>query len=285
VHTPGNVTPKLDDDEEEITVPITLTGPQPLVHEAQVLLKQIISSRTSKTTQRVRDIPSHILPFVAARRSMFLAAAEGGDVNLALNKGEREITVNGDRDAVISVLESIKATIEDLNANLTSVKVSRPKHQHRLLVGNAVDEVLAKSNCVVAVAKADDPSDEVMIWGQAADLAAGLTAVMERVRSQHIHVFSIPGTPGFGKQVLSYFASTGFIRTLNTAHPNVSIHLPSDQILSQQLVNIDVIGEKPAVEAAVTQLSHMVGKLEGAIRELEIDWLIHKFVKGKNAKR
>ena len=286
LHTPGNVTPKLDDGEEEPTVPITLSGPQPLVHEAQALMEGIISSRMSKTTQRVRDIPPHILPFVVARRSVFVAAAEGADVNLTLNSRDGEVTVNGDREAVTRVVETIRATIEDLKINLTSVKVSRPKHQHRLLVGNAVHEILAKSNCVVVVAMADDPSEEVTIWGRGADLATGLSAVMEKVQSQHIHVFAIPGTTVFGKQVLAYFAHTGYIATLNSAHPNVSIHVPNHRTLeSKQPACIDVIGEKPAVEAVVAQLSQIVSKLEGATGELEIDWLIHKFVAGKNAKR
>src|SRR6202044_3895872 len=101
-------TPLPGDDDEEPTIPITVSGPLPMVQEAQDILNGIISSKTSKTTQRVRDIPSHVFPFVMARRSNFLAAAEGGDVQLTRNEAEREITVSGDREAVVRVIEAIK---------------------------------------------------------------------------------------------------------------------------------------------------------------------------------
>ena len=62
----GKATPFLDDEEQKPTVPITLVGPQPLAYEAQTLLNQIISSRISTATARVRDIPANILPFISA---------------------------------------------------------------------------------------------------------------------------------------------------------------------------------------------------------------------------
>ena len=38
------------------------------------MLQAIIASRTSRGTQRVKDIPPHILPFVLPRRAAFLEA-------------------------------------------------------------------------------------------------------------------------------------------------------------------------------------------------------------------
>ena len=43
-----------DEEEEEPTVPVTITGPQPLAYEAQAMLNEVIASRRSSTTQRVR---------------------------------------------------------------------------------------------------------------------------------------------------------------------------------------------------------------------------------------
>lgn len=282
----GKVTPSVDDDDDEPTVPVTLTGPQPLAYEAQALLNQIISSKTSKSTQRVRDIPVHVLPFIVARRAAFMAAAEGGNVNLALNAPAREITVSGDREAVVRVIEAIRNTVESYNTGITSLKINLPKRQHRLLVGKAVDEIMAKSKCSVVVANPDEPSDEVTVWGQGADLPAGLGAVMERANSQYIHEFPLPGPITTARQILTYMNRVQYAKTLTTAHPGASVFFPTAAAIEKATsLNIDLVGEKASVDAVVRQISELIGKLIGATRQLSIDWLIHRFITGKNAKK
>jgi hypothetical protein len=284
--TSGNVTPLPGDDDEEPTIPITVSGPLPMVQEAQDILNGIISSKTSKTTQRVRDIPSHVFPFVMARRSNFLAAAEGGDVQLSRNEAEREITVSGDREAVVRVIEAIKGTVEAFKTGITSLKISLPKRQHRLLAGKAVEEIMATSNCSVVVSSPDDPSDELTVWGKGEHLPAGLQAVMEKANSQYIHEFPLPGPINLSKQLLTYMTRIGYPRTLGTAHPGAFIYTPPQAIVDKaQVLNIDIVGEKPVVDAIVRQVSELIGKLIGATKEVNIDWLIHRVITGKHAKK
>lgn len=281
----GKVTPSFDEDDEP-TVPVTVIGPQPLAIEAQDLLKQIISSRTSRSTQRVRDIPANVLPFVIARRAVFVAAAEGTDVTLSLNSVAREITVSGDREGVVSVIEVIRSTVETLNSSLTSLKISLPKRQHRLLVGKGVDEIMTKSRCSVVVAGHDDPSDEVTVWGQGADLPAGLGAVMERANSQYIHEFPLPGPIVTSRQILTYMIHIQYVKVLTTTHPGISVFLPTVAAAeTAQSLNVDLVGEKASVDAGVRQISELIGKLIGATRELSIDWLVHRIITGKYAKK
>ncbi|KAJ7702967.1 hypothetical protein B0H17DRAFT_922748 [Mycena rosella] len=285
-HVNGKVTPSQDDEEEEITVPVTLTGPQPLAYEAQTLLNQIISSKTSKSTQRVRDIPVHILPYVVTRKAVFQSAAGSEDVNLALNAVEREVTVTGEREAVGRVIESIKSTIEHYTNNVTSLKIQLPKRQHRLLVGKAIDEIVTNTRCVVIVAKADEPSDEVTVWGQSTDLAGGLTAVMEKANSQYIHEFPLPGPIALSKQLLTYMTRIGYPKTLSAAHPGVAVYAPEPAIVAKaSILNIDIIGNKADVDGVVRQVSELIGKLIGATQEVSVDWLVHRFITGKNAKK
>ncbi|KAF7361713.1 hypothetical protein MVEN_00515000 [Mycena venus] len=286
-HANGKVTPSPGDDEEdEITVPVTLTGPQPLAYEAQALLNQIISSKTSKSTQRVRDIPAHILPYVVARKAVFQTAAEPETVGLALNAAEREVTVTGDREAVGRAVESIKSTIEHYANNLTSLKIQLPKRQHRLLVGKTVDEIVAKSRCVVLVAKADEPSDEVTVWGASNDLANGLTAVMEKANSQYIHEFPLPGPITLSKQLLTYITRIQYPKTLSAQHPGVAVYAPEPSIVEKaSILNIDIIGNKADVDGVVRKVSELIGKLIGATQEISVDWLVHRFITGKNAKK
>lgn len=273
-----------DDDEEEPTVPVTLIGPSPLAYEAQALLNQIISSKTSKATQRVRDIPAHILPFVLIRRANFLEAAQDRNVNLALNAPAREITVNGDREAVVRVVETIKKTIETLESAITSVKISLPKRQHRLLTGQNADAVMAKSNCAVTVGKPEEISDEVTVWGQAADLPAGLAAVMEQANSKYIHELILPGPIALSKQLATYLNRVQYTKVIKASHPTVDVFLPSADSASATL-SIDLVGNKPEVDAVVKQVSELIGKLIGGTRDVTVDWLLHRVITGKNGKK
>ncbi|KAJ7200694.1 hypothetical protein C8J57DRAFT_424290 [Mycena rebaudengoi] len=286
-HANGKTTPSPDDDEEEeITVPVTLTGPQPLAYEAKEMLNAIISQRTSKSTQRVRDILPHILPYVVARKAIFQSAAAPAEVGLSLNAAEREVTVTGDREAVGRVVESIKSTIEHYTTNVTSLKIQLPRRQHRLLVGKAIDEIVAKTRCVVIVAKPEEASDEVTVWGQPADLAGGLTAVMEKANSQYIHEFPLPGPITLSKQLLTYMTRIQYPKTLSAAHPGVSVYTPAPNVVEKaSILNIDIIGNKADVDAVVRQVSELIGKLIGATKEVPVDWLVHRFITGKNAKK
>ncbi|KAK0241811.1 hypothetical protein EDD85DRAFT_994234 [Armillaria nabsnona] len=282
----GKATPSQDDEEEELLVPVTLVGPQPLVYEAEALLKQIISSKTSKTTQRVRDIPVNILPFVTAQKAQFEAAAQGEEIRLTLNTVDREITVSGDREAVGRVVETIRASIDTFKASLTSLKISLPKRQHRLLSGAAAQEVLVKSKCAVIVAKPDEPSDEITVWGYPNDLAGGLTAVMEQANSKYIHEFPLPGPIATSRQLLTYMTRINYPKTLMTANPDVSVFTPSLAVIDKaQSLTIDLVGDKSAVDVVVRQVSELIGKLIGATLEVNIDWLVHRIVMGKNAKK
>ena len=297
--------PSHDDDDEEPTIPVTLTGPQLLAYEAQAMLNQIISAKTSKITQRVRNIPAHILPFVAARRALFMAAANNdndddavapgdralfmapttdGTITLALNSDTREVTVSGDREAVIRVVEKIKGTIETFESSLTSVKISLPKRHHRLLTGPSAEVVMNKSNCSVLVSKADEHSDDVIVWGHSSDLPAGLSAVMQQANSKYVHELILPGPVDLSKQLASYMNRTQYAKKVKATHPNVEVFLPSHDTQSQTL-SIDLVGDKPAVDTVLKETSELIGKLVGATRDVFIDWLLHRGITGKNFKK
>lgn len=278
--------PAPTDDDDEPTVAITINGAQPHVHEARELINQIIASKRARTTQHVRDIPSHIVPFVKARRSVFVEAAEGGDVELSLRSAEREVTVSGDRETVLRVIDAIKGTIAGISASLTSLKIQLPKRQHRLLVGNAVNDILASSKCVVSVPSPEDTSEDIVVWGKAEDLGNGVAAVMSTANSQYIHEFPLPGPIALSRQLLTYINYIGYPHTLASAHPGVSVFTPESAATSQATVlNVDLVGEKALVDAAVRQVSELMGKLIGATKDVQVDWLVHRVIQGKHAKK
>lgn len=280
----GKATPALDEDEEEPTVPVILTGPQPLAYEAQSLLNQIISSRISTATQRIRDIPANILPFIDARKGFFLSNALEAGVTLSLNASNREITASGDREGVVRLVEMIKSTIESLKTSITPLKLPLPKRQHRLLVGDAVQQIMAESKCSVIVPSSDDPSDEITIWGQSTDLSNGLTAVMQHANSKYIHEFPIPGPAAISRNLATFFRYISYDQTLKEKNPGVTAFLPT-VTPDKTSYTIDLVGDKPVVDSAVRQVSEAIGKLYGATKDVTIDWLLHRIITGKNAKR
>lgn len=284
----GTATPApLGDEEEEPTIPITIIGPQPSALEAQALINERIATRRSRSTQHVRDIPAHVLPFILPRRSTFQDAAEGADVNLSLNALAHEITVIGDREGVGRVVESIKSAVAYFTAEITSFKITLPKRQHRLLTGKGADDILAKSKCAVVIANIDEPGDEITVWGRPADLAQGMAAVMEKANSAYIHEFPLPGPIQFSRQLLTYMIRVDYPKTLAAAHPGVLVYTsPVSAVEKASVLNVDLVGEKPAVDNAVSQVSQLIGKLIGATKDVPIDWLVHRIINSnKNAKK
>ncbi|KAJ2931288.1 hypothetical protein H1R20_g5780, partial [Candolleomyces eurysporus] len=280
----GGVSPAVDDEEDEPTVPVTLVGPQPLAYEAQAMLKEIIASRTSSSTRRVRDIPAHILPFVVARRNAYLNAAQSTDINLSLNAPAREITATGDREAVGRVVDAIKATIEHFETNLNQIKMSLSKRQHRLLTGKASEEIMTKSKCTITVPPYEDASDELTVWGLAADLPNGLSAVMEQANSQYIHEFPLPGPLKVSKELVVYIQTIDYLSTLKAEKEDVEVYLPP-LTASKGPLSIDLVGDKSNTDVIVKRLSELIGKLIGATRTVTIGWQLHKVVQGKNAEK
>jgi len=260
-------------------VPITLVGPKPLAYEAREMLNGIIASKTSKSTQRVRDIPVHVLPFVIALKDNFVAWS----ANLSFDTTAREITVSGDREAVVQVVDAVKKAVSDLESSIRSLKTSIPKRQHRLLTGIYADTIMAESRCAVFVPGPDE-GDEVIIWGKQSDLPAGLGAVINQATSKHIREFTLPGPASSSKHLATYLDRSHYVKTLRNNYFGVDIFLPPPQANTGTL-SIDLIGDESEVDAIVEQLTELIDKLKGATRGVTVDWLLHRAITGKNAKR
>ncbi|KAF9653203.1 SCP160 protein [Thelephora ganbajun] len=274
----------IEQDEQEANVPITIRAARPLAEEARLLINEIIASRTSKLTQKIRYIPPHILPFLT--HSTFEAAAEGREVRTLANTAAREITVTGDREGVTRVVEAIKSTVESLETVLTSVSMNFTKRQHRLLTGEAAEEIMAQSKCAVIVPKPEDPSEAVMVWGGGKDLPNGLTALIAKANSVHIHEFPLPGPIQTSKNILTYILHVKFTETLTTAHSGLSVFTPPPALWdSATTLNLELSGSKDIVDEAIRQTSELIGKLNGATKDINVDWTVHKIIYHKNVKK
>ena len=128
-HEPSRSATPLPESEDEPTVPITITGAEPLALEAQAMLQAIIATKTSRTTQRVKDIPVHVLPFIKPRRNVFIEAALGAEpllVSLLLANNET------------GVVQEVAALAEIVHAAGGSARVAKTVAVQTLSSGPAV---------------------------------------------------------------------------------------------------------------------------------------------------
>ena len=282
----GTTTPLvIEQDEQEVNIPITIRGARPLAEEARLLINEIIASRTSNITQKIREIPPHILPFLAPRRTAIEAAAEGRYVQTTLNAAAREITVTGEREGVLRVVEAVKATVESLGTALTSASINLPKRQHRLLTGKAAEEILADRKCAVIVPEPEDSTEAVMVWGGSEDLPHGIAAVIAKANSVYIHEFPLPGPIQTSKNILTYILRVNFTDVLTAAHDGLNVFTPPPALWdSATTLNLELSGSKNVVDDAIRQTSELIGKLNGATKDINVDWALHKSVSHRNAK-
>ena len=83
---------------------------------------------------------------------------------------------------------------------------------------------------------------------------------MEMANSQYIHEFPLPGPVTLSKQLLTYMTCIDYLNTLAIAHLDASIYIPGAVALeSAQALNINIVGEKDAVDAAVGQVLELIG--------------------------
>ena len=283
----GTTTPLvIEQDEQEVDIPVTIRGARPHAEEARLQINDIIASRTSNTTQKIREIPRHILPFLTIRRAGIEAAAEGRYIETSWDTAAREITVTGEREGVIRVVEAIKSTVEGLGTVLTSASINFPKRQHRLLTGTAAEEILAQRKCAVIVPEPGDTGEAVMVWGGSEDLPRGLAAVLAKANSVYIHEFPLPGPIQVSKNILTYVLRVNFTGVLTTAHPGLGVFTPPPALWdSATTLNLELSGDKAIVDDAIRQTSELIGKLHGATKDINVDSAVHKFISHRNAER
>lgn len=168
------------DEEDEPTQSVTVTGPASSVNDAIAEINTMIASKISTITRRVRDIPAKVYPFIKARESEYesAASAEGSSVTVTFDPDTRECSAYGDRPGVLKAIETVKKDIEEFEESLGSVALTINKPQHRLLVGDFAEELMASSKCTVTL-PTDPDSKEITIWGLQDDLPQALQEVMK----------------------------------------------------------------------------------------------------------
>ncbi|CAE6410521.1 unnamed protein product [Rhizoctonia solani] len=275
----GAASPTPADEDEEPTQPISVTGPLSSVTAAIAEIEGIISTKTSTITQRVRDVPTKVFPFIEGRRSDYEEAVSN-ESSISVNPipESREITVSGDRQGVVKTVEQIKKDIEELENSITSISIPVKKPKHRLLVGDFAHELMATAKCAIELPE-DSDNETVTLWGLSDDLPNGLMAINKKGDSQYTQTITIPAPSG---PICEYLVTTAYFGSIwGPKFPGVEGY----PVPRGKGHVIDFVGEKDAVAPVVKDLNKLFQDLAGSIRQVEIDWLLHKPLAGKFAKR
>ena len=59
----------------------------------------------------------------------------------------------------------------------------------------------------------------------------------------------------------------------------------ADEVENSGQVLVDFVGDREPVKAAVKDFKVFVKKVEDSLKEIEIDWLLHRSIQNKHAKK
>ncbi|CEH18177.1 Vigilin [Ceraceosorus bombacis] len=318
VQVPGPAASGEIDYDAEPQITVTIDGDEINARSAVKQIQALVAERISRTTQRLSNIDHILYPFIAGARNANAQRLESeigqGDVSIRVppraaflapkDREEEEaeqdggklarvrdlnIVVTGDRDLVARVVATIESQVDEMKRSFRTLQISIPKRQHRLLVGDAAQDILASTGCSVELAPIDDPSDSVTIRGPQTKLALALTAAMEKANAVRVEVVDLTsyhrGQSGSGvehaKLILRWLQTKG--KLPRTA--GAQVYTPRPAIIeSSGSVQLEIVGsDGEAVNAARASIDESAKLLSPAsVRAIEIDPLLHRFIIGKN---
>ncbi|PWN28993.1 hypothetical protein BDZ90DRAFT_230996 [Jaminaea rosea] len=297
------------DNDEQIAV--SIEGDEVNAQQAAQMIQAIVAERTSRTTQRITTVEHIFYPFIAGAKGANVARIEAevgsGDVSVrvppraaflhpkdaedeeAHPRRERDLSiiVSGDRAQVQAVVQAIEAQVEDMKREFRCLSISVPKRQHRFLVGDAANDILASSGCSVELAPQDDPSDQVTIRGPQARLPMALTAVMEKANAVKVDVVDIVAAHRSASDALQH--AKNLLRWLQVSgklpkKQGVQVFTPRPALVeSSGNVQIEIVGAEQADVAEVrSSLDRLVkGTPPHYVDTLDVDPLLHALLIGK----
>jgi transcription antitermination factor NusA-like protein len=293
------------DYENDEQIQVTIEGDEINARTAQDMLNAIVAERTSRTTQRLSHIDHIYYPFIAGPknsnvtyleqtgdvtvkippRAAFLPAREGAETNGLKRERDLSIIVSGDRDAVAKVVQTIDSQVEGMRHSFRTLQISIPKRQHRFLVGDAAQDILASTQCSIELAPIDDPSDNVTIRGPQSNLPSGLTLAMSKANAVRVEVVDVGAAHRdveHAKALLRWLSRSGKI----PREQDVQVYLPRSAIVeSSGLVHIEVVGAQSDAVSRVREEvdSHVKRVPPTFVTTVDVDPLLHRFVIGKKA--
>merc|ERR1712228_616818 len=178
--------PKANENVDKITISGPKDGIEKAMHEIQ-----LISDVQSKQAYEVLPVLKIYHPFINGPNGEYVKQMlmDYPDVRInipPLSVMKDEISVAGEKNGVMSVVEKIKEISKVLEKKATTVSVEVKKSQHKYVIGpkgNAINEILQDTGVFVEMPSSDSTSETITLRGPQEKLGLALTKVYEKANS------------------------------------------------------------------------------------------------------
>merc|ERR1712061_842287 len=178
--------PKANENVDKITISGPKDGIEKAMHEIQ-----LISDVQSKQAYEVLPVLKIYHPFINGPNGDYVKQMlmDYPDVRInipPLSVMKDEISVAGEKNGVMSVVEKIKEISKVLEKKATTVSVEVKKSQHKYVIGpkgNAINEILQDTGVFVEMPSSDSTSETITLRGPQEKLGLALTKVYEKANS------------------------------------------------------------------------------------------------------
>lgn len=306
-----------DDEPEEPQVTITISGPSAAAADARTRLLGLISHKVSQGSTSIKNIPSTYYPFIAGPRGANARRLEEelgeGEVkihvpppvvwrNIQADEEEEEdtpvapkdlsIKVKGNKDKVKLIVAEINRQFEDLVSSIKEFGIVVPKRQHRYLIGDAAEDILEKTGCIIDLPPASDSNEQVMMRGPQSGLLKAIELAMSKAgavaleTADVVAISRIHASDPFphAKKVARFLQRSSRLRNISKAHKGVDIYAPRPAIVdSTNKVVIDIVGEdkNEVIKARDEVVAAIKAFPPSSMTTVQVDPAIHAFLIGK----
>jgi len=185
--------PKANEDVNEITI----TGPRDGIEMAIHKINEVSFEQGSKAYE-VLTVSKVYHPIFrnGEHADKFRTEFPNVKINIPPISIEKdEITVAGEKEAVLKVTEYIKKSVKDMEKKFDEVVVQVKKSKHKYVIGKkgeTINQILVEFGVVVEMPSSESDSETVTLRGPQDKLPFALTKVYEKANSMVTHEIKCP---------------------------------------------------------------------------------------------
>ncbi|TXT10874.1 hypothetical protein VHUM_02379 [Vanrija humicola] len=310
-----------DEDEgpEEPQVTITISGTSAAAADARDRLLGLISHKISQGSASIKNIPSKYYPFISGPRRANIKKLEeelgAGEVTIhvpppsvwrAIQNDDEDddeapkdrdlaIKLKGNKEKIKLIQAEIQRQFEDLVVSLKEFGIVVPKRQHRYLIGDAADDILEQTGCIIDLPPANDPNEQVTMRGPQAGLLKAIELAMSKAGAVAVETVDVVALARLNssdpvphaKKVARFLQRSGRLKAIAANH-GVQVYAPRATVLAtSDKVVIEAVGEdQAAVVKARDEVANAIKAVPpAAITTVQIDPAVHSVLIGKKAAR
>ena len=307
-----------DDDDDDMTVDMTIEGDPLALALAQQEIDSIINERTSTVNLRLRDIPAEYYPFIAGPRNSRAADLETthqvrvqipplesrsnqpsarapatGTPATFTPHPHSHIRISGDRVAAQAARAEIERHVEEnlrRQITLSEIGIDRNRHQFVLTDGpESVQSLLEETGCAVILPPPSADTEMLAVIGPHDKIEQGVEKILDLATSMHMHSIDVAkqhanasiGAQAHARALLQYLRERQALEQLEKQY-DARIVLPRR---SDDPLEVYSREGKNALRARSDILNLINAHPPSRIRHVDIDPFYHEHVQQQSAQR